>query len=288
MSEVGSQNGLEELQQVELELLDEFIRICEKHHLRHFMIGGTLLGAVRHQGFIPWDDDIDMCMPRPDYLEFARIAESELPEGMYFSSIYTNPEHRSGFARICTDRVQVVNRALSSERVDDAWIDVFPLDGFPTGLMRAPSHKVRLFCWRAMSRLAQFDDAVDVKRKRSLVESLMVKIASLRIFRLCSDYGKYLRKMDRALMRYPYDEATLIIEYDGGVGFNELFPLESYGAGKKYLFNGRQVWGPSDPKPVLEAIYGPDYMVPSPEGERNWHNIQVIRKANQAYESDTF
>ena len=68
------------IQLKELEILKVFQDICRRHGLRYFAIGGTCLGAVRHKGFIPWDDDIDVAMPYEDYLEFQRIAETDLPE----------------------------------------------------------------------------------------------------------------------------------------------------------------------------------------------------------------
>ncbi|WP_143412100.1 LicD family protein [Arabiibacter massiliensis] len=274
-----SSSKLRDLQLVELRLLDEFNFICEKHELRHYMIGGTLLGAVRHQGFIPWDDDVDMCMPREDYEKFLEVVEGELPEGMYFSSIYNNVAHRSGFARLCTSEMRVLNHAISNERIDDAWIDVFPLDGFPSNPILGAPHKLRLFFWRAMSRVAQFEDAVDVTRKRGFFESLLVRCAALPVFRCFSDYNRYFKNLDHALKAYGYDESKIAINYDGGIGFSEKFPRACYGEGRLYLFEGRQVWGPLDPDPVLQAIYGPGYMTPPPESERNWHNTEVLEES---------
>ncbi len=71
---------LEKLHDVEIEILDEFVRVCKKNNLKYFLVGGTLLGAVRHEGFIPWDDDIDIGMPREDYEKFLKVMEEKNSE----------------------------------------------------------------------------------------------------------------------------------------------------------------------------------------------------------------
>ena len=72
--------NIERLHQIDIEIVKEVVKICDKHNLLYYMIGGTMLGAIRHKGFIPWDDDVDLGMPREDYEEFLKIASKELPD----------------------------------------------------------------------------------------------------------------------------------------------------------------------------------------------------------------
>lgn len=81
---------LKEIQRIEYDILCVFADICEKHGLRYGLCGGTLLGAIRHTGFIPWDDDVDVEMPRPDYMKFIQIAEQEFPEYLKVSTPYND------------------------------------------------------------------------------------------------------------------------------------------------------------------------------------------------------
>ncbi|MBO5987370.1 MAG: LicD family protein, partial [Lachnospiraceae bacterium] len=104
---------LRKLQLTILELLKLFKEICEKHHLRYFMVGGTMLGAIRHQGFIPWDDDLDVGMPRPDYEKFIKIAKQELPAGFLFLNYKQDEKYKRYFSRIVDQNVEIYNASNS-------------------------------------------------------------------------------------------------------------------------------------------------------------------------------
>lgn len=114
---------------VELELLEQFQKVCQKHNLRYYAIGGTLLGAVRHKGFIPWDDDIDVGMPREDYDRFLQLCEKEL-EHPYRLVTPMNDDCYRAHAQIrhCeTTGYPLIDERLSCNK--GIFIDIFPLDG---------------------------------------------------------------------------------------------------------------------------------------------------------------
>jgi len=93
-------NDLRDIQLTQLEILLEFDRICKKHRIQYHLFAGTLLGAVRHKGFIPWDDDIDVCMLRSEYDRFLSVYTTELADAYFLQNSYTDPSYYNIFSRI--------------------------------------------------------------------------------------------------------------------------------------------------------------------------------------------
>ncbi|MBQ6038527.1 MAG: LicD family protein [Bacteroidaceae bacterium] len=131
--------SVQEIRDVSLEILRDVHNFCVKNNIRYTLQGGTLLGAIRHKGFIPWDDDIDIAMPRPDYMRFIKTYTSEngfvafsreLPE--YKNSVFI------AFTRICDVRRSYVDDSLLpwTSRNKGVWIDLFPLDGVEDSISR--------------------------------------------------------------------------------------------------------------------------------------------------------
>ena len=103
---------LNRIKDVEKQILCKYIEICEKYHLRYFVAFGTLLGTVRHKGFIPWDDDIDVGMPREDYERFLQIAQKECGEEYFLQTVDTDPEYHLYFAKLRMNRTRFVENSL--------------------------------------------------------------------------------------------------------------------------------------------------------------------------------
>lgn len=276
-------SDLRELQLAELNMLKEVLKICEKHHITYFALGGTLLGAVRHKGFIPWDDDIDIGIPRPEYERFFVIARNELPE--FLSAECYRTEKLSGVKRpvyacqIRNQNVEIVQHIANNPIRTHAWIDVFPLDGMPDNKALRIIHSMVLLYRRMLIQFSMFDDNVHTKRKnRPWYEKAIIFI--YRITRIGHNNNPYdmMEKMDRSLIRYDYDSCSFLINFMGAWKLKELFPKSVYGKGKQYVFEDLMINGPQDADTVLRQMYG-DYMTPPVNQEEmvNHHSIQIVR-----------
>lgn len=131
---VKSRRNLRPLWDSLIEVYKVFASICDRHNLRYCADAGTALGAVRHKGFIPWDDDLDIQMPRPDYDRFVEIAKAELPKGYAWLDRWNCRDFKYGFGKVIVTDEMVVDRVSRESGYvlgQGIFIDIFPLDGYP-------------------------------------------------------------------------------------------------------------------------------------------------------------
>ena len=122
---------LKRLQLVELDILKEFIRVCNELNVKYFLDSGTLLGCIRHGGFIPWDDDIDVSMPREDYEIFLKEGQKLLKNKYFLQTYKTDPEYTMGFAKIRNSETTFIESSVKNLKINHGvYIDIFPLDGY--------------------------------------------------------------------------------------------------------------------------------------------------------------
>ena len=121
---------VKKIQKCEVEILKEFDRITRKNNLRYMLVGGTLIGSIRHKGFIPWDDDIDIGMPRKDYEKFKKILNKQLDKKKYyFQDMFNTENYGMIFGKLMMKDTLLVEETNCVDREKQGiWIDIFPFD----------------------------------------------------------------------------------------------------------------------------------------------------------------
>jgi lipopolysaccharide cholinephosphotransferase len=231
-------SNLRKLQLMELDILRQVTETCNRHGLRYYLLGGTFLGAVRHQGFIPWDDDIDIGMPRADFEKFCRLAEQQLEKPLGFVSYKNNPEHIYFHPRVYNFNSRVIDRSGVEEKETHAWIDIFPLDGMPGNKVIRKLHGFRLLFLRLLFMYSQFDKIVAVSvKKRVWYEQMLVNIGKVIKFDNILNTKKIMHKIDRTLKHLDYETSSYVGNFMGAYRMREVFPKQFYEEIAEYPFD---------------------------------------------------
>lgn len=272
-----SEQHLNDTQRYILYVLQEVTRVLEELNIPYFMQGGTMLGAIRHGGFIPWDDDVDLGIPRADYDRLLKEVSARLPENLELRTYDDETDHHYYFARIVDKRYQIRRMGSIEERLENIWVDLFPLDGMPNGFVSRQWHKMRLLVTRLKFHLSCFEK-VNIKRPgRPLVERIIIRFAMITHVGSWWNTRKQLDKLDRLLKKYPPEKSRYLVNFTGQTSFkfNEMFRKEIYGQGKDYAFEDMTLIGPEQYDPYLKSLYG-DYMTPPKESDRNAHAAELV------------
>lgn len=243
----------------QMEVLQVIEQICSRHNLKYFAAYGTLLGAVRHKGFIPWDDDIDICMIRNDYNKFLQVAPPELPSGFQLYSPYTNDNWGETFALLknAADADYSPEHLLAFHGCPYAvGVDIFPLDALPDD----PSEE-SVIC---MLYSALFLASRQVATKLSLVlESLpeLEQICKIKFDISHNLKNQLLRAADKVCQLYDYAECSRAVHYFSHTCNPKPFQKKWFTETTRLPFENITISAPKDYEAVLTLQYG-DYMTP--------------------------
>ena len=258
------------LHKVDMDIVKEVVRICDAHGFKYYMLGGTMLGAIRHGGFIPWDDDIDLGMPRDDYEAFLEIAQKELPEHLRVVNYRNDRNYQYYITRVQDTQTRVVEERIGNDsKYTCASIDIFPIDGTPNNPVARKIYFFRVMYHRALMSLC-YKDSIDRKRKRSAKEKLLLWVMEhIPVEKLTTPY-KQKCKIDKLLRSQKIEGAQYIGNIMGAYRTREIVPAAYYGEGAYYQFEDMHLRGMAMPEEYLTFTSG-DYMKLPPEDQRKTH-----------------
>ena len=251
---------LKKLQKTEIDILKEIDRVCEKLNINYVIISGTLLGAIRHQGFIPWDDDIDIGMIRHDFNIFLREGQKYLPSNLFIQHYTTEKNDNKIYIKARNINTEFIEKDTENEEIcHGIFVDIFPFDKSKKGKW---NEKIEFYKRKKFNMLVQCYSRNTIQTiihpiKRKLAEFINKSYCKLIPIR------KVLEKEEKRRIRLDGrgDDCYLLNQFswNGTVTEKELFDK------KKYKFDGEYFWGPVNYDSILRKYYGEYMIIPSPD-----------------------
>ncbi|MGI5895437.1 MAG: LicD family protein [Oscillospiraceae bacterium] len=271
---------LRNLQLKEVEILKAFADFCEQHGLRYYLAEGTLLGAIRHQGFIPWDDDTDVMMPRKDYDRLIELGKNGLPGGYELRNYKLHSESLGLPIKVVCTKYLLKRHLFGKVEIVPVWIDVFPLDGLPNAPRNQQKHLKKLHRAYFLHRLSRVQYH-GTEAPKSGVRQLVLKADHILHFSKILNFRKQTEKVESLLKQHDYDKSDCCINYYSEYRKRQIFPKSYYGSGKLCKFEGYEFKIPAEAEKILSGIYG-DYMKLPPEEQRVCkHSIEIIENKKE-------
>ncbi|MBR3010309.1 MAG: LicD family protein [Prevotella sp.] len=244
---------LSDCHSVLLDIAKSFHRLCRDNDIPYYMLGGTMLGAIRHKGFIPWDDDMDFGIPREHFSRFIRLAQKEFPPYYQVLFLENSDYALTGFAKISDSRTLIKEQfsVRTSENIG-VNVDVFPLDDSDANWSFGSFN----MCVRSMFKFQKLlivnsKDRPFFKRILSRLVQLLVPISkrSIPVF------------LERMIVRRPVKDREMWSNFFGAWGAKETVPKRVFGKPTLYQFEDTMFFGAENYDRYLSTLYG-DYMTP--------------------------
>ncbi len=257
---------MNEMQKRLLEILKWTDAFCRKNNIRYYLVCGTMLGAARHKGFIPWDDDIDIGMPRGDYERFYSLAKKSSAGRYVVESIMDSAkDFVYPYIKVYdTQTILIENTRYKTKR--GLFIDVFPIDGVGNTEEECKQtyHKIK------KSLNLFYTKTCAVRKERKLYKNAAI-IFSRCIPDFIVSHEKLVKKIDILCSSHSYEDCKYVGNMLGDWGLKEVMNKEIYGEPKEYEFEGLKIFGVSDSDKYLTHIYG-DYMKLPPLDKQKTHH----------------
>ena len=244
--------ALRKAQLIMLEMLIEFDALCKKHELQYWLDSGTLLGAVRHQGFIPWDDDIDLSMPLEDYQKLLQLPASEFSSQMFMQNRATDKHFKFDYSKLRSSRASIVEFHEKDQQVNyhqGVFIDIFPMLTMANSAEDKHYYEQTFAAIRDVSAIS-----LHTPNGQDKPQTRAVLVAALQ------QYHQGWEQAD-SLVIYGGEMPDVAAYFD----LSSVYPLSTI------EFEGMEFPAPHNPSAYLDAIYSFDYRQLPPEDKRTIH-----------------
>lgn len=258
---------VDEMKDIELSIMCEIDRVCRESGITYFLGYGSLLGAIRHGGFIPWDDDMDVVMMRDDYEQFIRVFESAKQKNHMKVVSYRDKSAANAFIKVVDTTTWVKERYAEDEHGSGVWVDIFPLDEIPD------MDYMKLF--RKCSRYSamRYLSVTDASTGSSALIRLGKKIACP-FFKKAGPYC-FAESLDRAAMSFKGRGFSNVADLLGEAKTEQIMDKNLF-VPVEWEFEGHSFFIPKHYDEVLTIVYG-DWRTPPSEGDRETHSCEVYR-----------
>jgi lipopolysaccharide cholinephosphotransferase len=274
------------IQQSQFEILLEIDNICRNNDIPYQLFGGTLLGAVRHKGFIPWDDDIDIAMTREDYDKFLKIASNEINSKYFIQNFLTDKYTYFAFTKIRIKNTTFIEKATQKSKMNQGiFLDIFPLDNVINSDIEIKKHTRRINWLFYQKKIKTMELSL---QGNSVFKKLVKIIAFLIIYPtiLFKTQEKIIRQIDKACRIHSSKNTNYLGHLTNGVGKNRyknfLYTKKDFYDNTNLEFNARLFPAPINYDNILKQIYG-KYMLLPPEEKRVGSHGILISFDNKVY-----
>jgi len=247
---------------IELDLLLEFDRVCKKYGLKYFLMYGSLLGAVRHKGFIPWDDDLDVGMLREDYERFIEVAKDEFIEPYFLQTPYTDIDYYFSFVKLRNSNTAAVSKAFQYQAFNQGiFLDIFPLDYSEAEEMEERYNKVKSLAIQnsTLMKLSNPNYIIDDNSKQALLKTNPIETY------------EEIQQLAMNHFMTPKKHLALAV-WTGNHWSKYLYNASDFETIIECEFEGSRLPIPVGYKRILQTIYGDYLKLPNIELRGQWHN----------------